>query len=169
MLQAAGIHAPEMVDGIKQKPIEGTSFAYTFDKANAKMPSHHKTQYFEMMGQWAFYQDGWVLSTKVNRAPWEAFGPANPDPSTGIVPVLAVKVSPQSIQLAIGETRQLSAAVRPTNATDQAVAWESTDSTVAAVDSVGRVTAKAVGAGIIITAYTQDGHHQSSANVSVNP
>ena len=33
-----------------------------------------------MMGQWALYKDGWVLSTKVNRAPWEAFGPANPDP-----------------------------------------------------------------------------------------
>ena len=33
-----------------------------------------------MMGQWALYQDGWMLSTKVNRAPWQAFGPANPDP-----------------------------------------------------------------------------------------
>jgi arylsulfatase len=33
-----------------------------------------------MFGQWALYKDGWVLSTKVNRAPWEAFGPANPDP-----------------------------------------------------------------------------------------
>ena len=69
-----------MVDGIKQAPIEGTSFAYTFDAKNAKAPSRHKTQYFEMMGQWALYDDGWFLSTKVNRAPWEAFGPANPDP-----------------------------------------------------------------------------------------
>ena len=33
-----------------------------------------------MMGQWALYNDGWFLSTKVNRAPWEAFGPANIDP-----------------------------------------------------------------------------------------
>ena len=80
ILEVAGIHAPEVVDGIKQKPIEGTSFAYTFDTANAKVASRHKTQYFEMMGQWALYQDGWLLSTKVNRAPWEAFGPANPDP-----------------------------------------------------------------------------------------
>jgi hypothetical protein len=32
------------------------------------------------MGQWALYDDGWLLSTKVNRAPWQAFGPANPDP-----------------------------------------------------------------------------------------
>jgi arylsulfatase len=33
-----------------------------------------------MMGQWALYHQGWLLSTKVNRAPWQAFGPANPDP-----------------------------------------------------------------------------------------
>jgi arylsulfatase A-like enzyme len=80
ILEAAGLHAPEMVDGIRQSPIEGTSFVYTFDKSNANAPSRHRTQYFEMMGQWALYQDGWFLSTKVNRAPWQAFGPANPDP-----------------------------------------------------------------------------------------
>jgi arylsulfatase len=80
ILEVAGISAPEYVDGIKQAPIEGTSFAYTFDTTNAKVPSRHTTQYFEMMGQWALYHEGWLLSTKVNRAPWEAFGPANPDP-----------------------------------------------------------------------------------------
>ncbi len=80
ILEAAGLKAPEVVDGIPQKPIEGTSFAYTFDSQNAKTPSRHKTQYFEMMGQWGLYNEGWFLSTKVNRAPWEAFGPANPDP-----------------------------------------------------------------------------------------
>ncbi len=80
ILEVAGIQPPAVVDGIPQKPIEGTSFAYTFDAANADTPSHHQTQYFEMMGQWALYHDGWFLSTEVNRAPWEAFGPANPDP-----------------------------------------------------------------------------------------
>jgi len=80
LLEVTGIPEPEEVNGIKQAPIEGTSFAYTFDKENAREPSHHKTQYFEMMGQWALYHEGWLLSTKVNRAPWEAFGAANPDP-----------------------------------------------------------------------------------------
>jgi len=80
LLEISGIQAPEYVDGIKQAPIEGTSFAYTFDEANAKEPSHHKTQYFEMMGQWAYYDEGWLLSTKVNRAPWDAFGKVNEDP-----------------------------------------------------------------------------------------
>jgi hypothetical protein len=80
ILEAAGIKAPEMVDGIRQAPVEGTSFLYTFDPSNAKVASRHRTQYFEMMGQYALYHDGWLLSTKVNRAPWEAFGAANPDP-----------------------------------------------------------------------------------------
>ena len=80
ILESAGISAPKTVDGIAQSPIEGTSFAYTFAPKSAKEPSRHKIQYFEMMGQWSLYNDGWLLSTQVNRAPWEAFGPANPDP-----------------------------------------------------------------------------------------
>ncbi|HML94001.1 MAG TPA: arylsulfatase [Thermodesulfobacteriota bacterium] len=80
ILEAAGIQTPKVLDGVRQAPIEGTSFLYTFDVKNAKAPSRHRTQYFEMMGQWALYHDGWLLSTKVNRAPWQAFGPANPDP-----------------------------------------------------------------------------------------
>ncbi len=80
LLEVCGIPAPEIVDGIPQAPIEGTSFADTFDVKNAQAPSKHKTQYFEMMGQWALYHEGWLLSTQVNRAPWEAFDAANPDP-----------------------------------------------------------------------------------------
>ena len=51
-----------------------------YEVITADVPSRHKTQYFEMMGQWALYDEGWLLSTKVNRAPWEAFGAANADP-----------------------------------------------------------------------------------------
>jgi arylsulfatase A-like enzyme len=49
LLEVTGIPAPVMVDGIGQKPIEGVSMAYTFDKTNANAPSRHKTQYFEML------------------------------------------------------------------------------------------------------------------------
>ena len=80
ILEVTGIEAPKVVDGVEQRPIEGTSYAYTFDAANADAPSRHTTQYFEMMGQWALYHDGWLLSTKVDRAPWDAYSPANPDP-----------------------------------------------------------------------------------------
>jgi arylsulfatase A-like enzyme len=49
---------------------------------NAKAPSRHKTQYFEMMGQWALYHEGWLLSTKVNRAPGRPSAPPIPTRST---------------------------------------------------------------------------------------
>ena len=57
-----------MVDGIAQKPIEGVSMAYTFDKANADAPSPHRIQYFEMMGVQGLYNDGWMLSAIPMRA-----------------------------------------------------------------------------------------------------
>ena len=63
ILEALGIHAPEMVNGIKQKPIEGVSMVYTFDKANADAPSTHKTQYFEMACNRGIYDDGWYANT----------------------------------------------------------------------------------------------------------
>ena len=47
ILEAAKIRAPEVVDGIPQKPIEGVSMAYTFDKANAKAPSNMPVCSFE--------------------------------------------------------------------------------------------------------------------------
>ena len=50
LLEVTGIPAPVMVDGIAQKPIEGVSMAYTFDKANAA-PTRHTTQYFETIKQ----------------------------------------------------------------------------------------------------------------------
>ena len=84
ILEATGIEQPQEVDGIKQSPIEGFSFASTFSKANAHQPSKHKTQYFEMFGDHSIYQDGWLLSTKVIRPPWEAFGAANPDPVNNV-------------------------------------------------------------------------------------
>jgi len=70
ILEATGIKAPDEVDGIKQKPIEGVSMVYTFDKANANAPSRHVTQYFEMVGNRAIYHDGWIASTTPPAAPW---------------------------------------------------------------------------------------------------
>jgi arylsulfatase len=80
ILEACDISQPEYVEGIKQSPIEGTSFAYTFKKENASEPSRHHTQYFEMFGDHAIYQDGWIASTKVIRPPWVLAGAGNPDP-----------------------------------------------------------------------------------------
>jgi arylsulfatase len=84
ILEAARIPAPVMVNGVAQKPMEGVSMLYTFDKANANAPSTHKTQYFEMMADRAIYHDGWIASTKVTRPPWETVGAANPDPANNV-------------------------------------------------------------------------------------
>src|SRR5215470_1134265 len=50
--------------------IEGVSFAYTFDKANATAPSTHHSQYFEMFGDMGMYHDGWIASTDPFAIPW---------------------------------------------------------------------------------------------------
>jgi arylsulfatase len=68
VLELAGLPEPKAVSGAVQRPMEGTSFAYTFADARAK--SRHVTQYFEIAGNRAIYQDGWFART-VHRAPWE--------------------------------------------------------------------------------------------------
>ena len=70
ILEATGIPAPAMVNGIAQKPIEGVSMTYTFDKANANVPSKRQTQFFEMMGNRAIYHDGWIATTTPPAGPW---------------------------------------------------------------------------------------------------
>ncbi|MBV8164933.1 MAG: arylsulfatase [Candidatus Eremiobacteraeota bacterium] len=73
ILDVTGIVQPDMVDGVKQEPIEGVSFKYTFDKANADAPSTHHTQYFEMFGAPAIYNDGWVAAAEPHTIPWQGF------------------------------------------------------------------------------------------------
>jgi arylsulfatase A-like enzyme len=70
ILELTGIQAPEEVNGIQQKPIEGLSMAYTFDQANADAPSKRETQYFEMGGNRAIYHDGWIAATTPPAPPW---------------------------------------------------------------------------------------------------
>jgi hypothetical protein len=70
LLEAMGIEQPNTVDGIAQRPIEGVSMMYTFDKANAAAPSRHRTQYFEIFGNRAIYHDGWIATTTPPAGPW---------------------------------------------------------------------------------------------------
>ena len=70
LLEASGIPAPVMVNGIAQNPIAGVSMAYTFGKANANAPSRRDTQYFEVWGNRAIYHDGWLAGTTPAEGPW---------------------------------------------------------------------------------------------------
>ena len=68
VLEAANLPEPKSVNGTVQAPIEGVSMVYAFDHPDAA--STHKTQYFEIFGNRAIYQDGWFAGT-IHRAPWE--------------------------------------------------------------------------------------------------
>jgi arylsulfatase len=83
ILEATGISQPDTINGIKQIPIEGTSMAYTWDKADADTPSRRTTQYFEMLGNRAIYHDGWVAATTPATLPWELSTKTPPDVITG--------------------------------------------------------------------------------------
>ena len=69
ILEAAGVPQPATIDGVEQKPMDGTSFTFSFDDAAAA--ERHTEQYFEILGNRAMYKDGWWLSTMMPRIPWK--------------------------------------------------------------------------------------------------
>ncbi len=62
------IEAPEVVNGFEQDPIDGTSFAYTFDDSQAENRKH--TQFFDNNGSRGIYHDGWFAGTYGPLRPW---------------------------------------------------------------------------------------------------
>ncbi len=68
ILDAAGVQAPSMLNGVPQKPVEGVSMLYSFD--NAAAPSTRRIQYFETMRNRSIYQDGWIAATTPKDLPW---------------------------------------------------------------------------------------------------
>ena len=78
ILEAANIPMPDVIDGVRQKPLEGVSLGYTFDDATAK--ERHTTQYFELVGNRGIYHDGWMASTTPLRLPWVTGAGIAPSP-----------------------------------------------------------------------------------------
>jgi len=62
ILEAAGVPAPKVVNGIVQKPLDGVSMSYSFD--DAKAMDQRTTQYFELFASRAIYRDGWWAGTR---------------------------------------------------------------------------------------------------------
>ena len=73
VLEVAGIKAPQVVNGVAQKPIEGVNMLYSFNDGAAK--SQRTVQYFEMFGNRGIYLDGWMATTRHGRLPWGAGSP----------------------------------------------------------------------------------------------
>jgi arylsulfatase A-like enzyme len=70
--EAAGITPPDMVDGVKQMPLEGSSLLYSFNAPDA--PSDHPMQVFETMSNIAIYRNGWWAGRR-SYLPWNVFSP----------------------------------------------------------------------------------------------
>lgn len=59
-VELIGATVPEVINGYPQFPIQGTSFAFAFNDANA--PTRHTIQYYELHGGRSIYKDGWKAS-----------------------------------------------------------------------------------------------------------
>ncbi|MEU6642601.1 arylsulfatase [Saccharomonospora sp. NPDC046836] len=67
--EIAGITPGPEFPGIEQQPIEGVSMCYAFEAPDA--PGRHREQYFELLGNRAYYKDGWIASTRPEQLPWQ--------------------------------------------------------------------------------------------------
>lgn len=63
-----GYTPPATINGVKQIPIAGTSFAESLESPEA--PSTHHVQYFESFGNRSIYEDGWMASYRL-LTPWD--------------------------------------------------------------------------------------------------
>jgi len=74
VLDLLDLEPPTSIKGVTQAPIEGFSFAHTFE--DPLTASKHRTQYFEMLGHRSIYHDGWRAV-----CPWP--GPSFTEAGTG--------------------------------------------------------------------------------------
>lgn len=82
------------------------------------------------------------------------------------VPVTGVEVNPWAVTLSVGGTTKLSYTIKPADATNQNVKWESDTPSVATVDSEGNV--KGIAAGTAkISVTTEDGGFKSYCTITV--
>ncbi|NDZ17071.1 arylsulfatase [Variovorax sp. WS11] len=71
ILEAAGVEAPNSINGILQDSIDGTSMLYAARSAEA--PPARITQVFESMQNVGVYHDGWMACSTPENDPWEGF------------------------------------------------------------------------------------------------
>ena len=86
--------------------------------------------------------------------------------ASGVNSVTGVKLNVTSLTISVGKNGSLSAIVSPSDATNKAVTWSSSNESVALVSSKGKVVGVGVGSAVI-TVTTQDGNKTAMANVTV--
>lgn len=75
---AADITPPESFDGVVQLPIDGYSLTGEFSSDD--MQDRPVSQYFEMLGNFGYFEDGWFLGTRMQRPPWDRTSARTPIP-----------------------------------------------------------------------------------------
>ena len=86
-----------------------------------------------------------------------------------VKPNLVSEITLAALAIYVGESKAITATVKPDDATNKALTWTSSDETVATVDATGKVTGKKIGTATI-TATAQDGSGVSgSCTVTVLP
>ena len=89
-------------------------------------------------------------------------------PSPSVVAVTGVKLSAIGIELPVGGSKRLSATITPSNATNKGVTWSSDNTSVAAVNASGLITAKGEGTATV-TVRTDDGGYTATCKITVVP
>ncbi len=87
---------------------------------------------------------------------------------TCAIPVSNITITPTTVKLNLNITKQLTATITPTTATNKNITWQSSNTAVATVSSDGFIVATGGGTSTI-TATTQDGNKTASVNLIVNP
>jgi uncharacterized protein YjdB len=82
------------------------------------------------------------------------------------IPVTGVALDQNEATLEVGKTLQLKAEIKPSDATNSNLRWESSDNNVTNVSNKGIVTAKAPGYAKV-SVYTEDGNHSDFCHVYV--
>lgn len=83
-----------------------------------------------------------------------------------VIPVTGIRLDQSSLTLRKGSTSKLTATVSPSDATDKAVSWATSNPGVATVDGSGNITA-VNGGTAIITATSHDGGYKAQCAINV--
>ena len=85
---------------------------------------------------------------------------------TVTIEVTDINLNTNELSMQLGSTSQLIATIEPENATDRELIWESSDPSIATVDSTGKVTGVKIGT-TTITVKTKDGKVKATCTVNV--
>jgi uncharacterized protein YjdB len=87
--------------------------------------------------------------------------------TTDSIAVTGIALDKTTDSIAVGANDTLVATIAPSNATDKAVTWTTTDETIATVDTTGKVTGVAAGTCNIVATSHADGTKKATCAVTI--